>query len=48
MASTAAAAWLLARALGGRTMYVAAFLLLLGLAPAYDTLLVGQISISYL
>jgi hypothetical protein len=44
VASTAAAAWLLARALGGRTMYVAAFLLLLGLAPAYDTLLVGQIN----
>jgi len=44
VASTVAAAWLLARALGGRIMYVAAFLLLLGLAPAYDTLLVGQIN----
>ena len=44
VAATIAATWLLARSLGGRTMYLAAFLVLLGLAPAYDTLLVGQIN----
>jgi hypothetical protein len=39
-----AAAWLTARALGGRWMYAVAFLLLFVFAPAYDTLLVGQIN----
>lgn len=44
VAATVTAAWLTARALGGRKMYLAAFLLLLGFTPAYDTLLVGQIN----
>jgi hypothetical protein len=44
VASMVAAAWLTARALGGRWMYAAAFLLLLVFAPAYDTLIVGQIN----
>ena len=44
VASMVAAAWLAARALGGRWMYALAFLLLLIFAPAYDTLIVGQIN----
>lgn len=44
VASMVAAAWLVARTLGGRWIYAASFLLLLFFAPAYDTLLVGQIN----
>ena len=44
VASMLAAAWLTARALGGRWRYAVALLLLFVFAPAYDTLLVGQIN----